>query len=151
MRSIIYFTVIVLLIGVTACQKPSSNVAVESPVDSLVTIWADNWNNHDSLALRNMFDPNAVVFDNNLVIKNSEELMAKLIRPYYNIMSDMRIKKINEWLASDRAGFSGIWSVNIFVRDTVASLHTGAFTCIWEKSIHGEWKVTNAHISDFTD
>ena len=34
-----------------ACQIPSNKVTVESPVDSLVTNWANNWNNHDSLVL----------------------------------------------------------------------------------------------------
>ena len=134
-----------------ACQIPSNKVTVESPVDSLVTNWANNWNNHDSLALINMFASDVVVFDNNLVMKNSEELITKLIRPYYNIMTDMRIEKISEWVANDRAGFSGTWSVNIFASDTVAVLHTGAFTCVWEKSKSGEWKVINAHISDFTE
>jgi len=58
-----------------ACQIPSNKVTVESPVDSLVTNWANNWNNHDSLALINMFASDVVVFDNNLVMKNSEELI----------------------------------------------------------------------------
>jgi ketosteroid isomerase-like protein len=97
-----------------------------------------------------MYDPNVVLFDNNIVAENSEELLVKLIRPYLNNMKNMRHEIIQEWATNDRAGVSGTWTVDINVRDTAFVPYTGAFTYIWKKSKQGEWKVTNAHISDFT-
>lgn len=132
-----------------ACQNQYDEGNIESPVDSLVLNWASNWNNHDSIALINMFDKDAVLFDNNIVTRNPEELFTKMIRPYYNILSDMKIEKIQEWVTEDRAGFSGTWTVDIIVNDTTLRSTKGAFTCVWKKAESGDWKVTNAHISDF--
>lgn len=145
-----FFLVPVSVCIIMACQHQDPDLIIDSPVDSLVLNWARNWNNHDSVALMQMFDEDAVLFDNNIVTSSPEELQAKLIRPYHNILSDMNIEKIQEWVTEDRAGFSGTWTVNIIVNDSTLRPAKGAFTCVWKKSGSGEWKVTNAHISDFT-
>jgi ketosteroid isomerase-like protein len=149
MKNILILAFVICLM--IACQNPSDKLTMESPVDSLVTIWEKNWNNHDSTAVINMYDPDVVLIDNNIVATNSEELLTKLIRPYINIMRNMRHEKIQEWATNDRAGVSGTWTVDINVQDTVFVQAKGAFTYIWKKTKDGEWKVTNAHISELTE
>lgn len=132
-----------------SCQTQLKDTPPNSLVDSLSTEWASNWNNHDSIALMQMFDEDAVLFDNGIVTTNPEDLRTKLIVPYHDILKDMKIKILQEWATTDRAGLSGTWTVDIIVNDSVSTPTSGAFTCVWKKLESGEWKVTNAHIHDF--
>lgn len=134
-----------------ACQNPSEKVTLESPVDSLVSNWANNWNNHDSLAVKNMFESDGILFDDNVVAKNHEDLLIKWIRPSINFVQNMRIEKIQEWATIDRAGFSGLWSIDIVANDSLVAQYEGAFTCNWKKSENGEWKISNAHVHSFKE
>ena len=145
-----YYCVLLLAGLLIACQTQIKEDPPNTLVDSLASEWAINWNNHDSIALMQMFDEDAVLFDNNIVTRNPEELKTKLILPYYNILNDMKITILDEWVTNGRAGLSGTWTVDIMVNDTESIPSSGAFTCVWKKLESGEWKVTNAHIHDFT-
>ena len=145
-----YYCVLILASLLMGCQTQVEDAPINSPVDSLAIEWASNWNNHDSTALIQMFSADAVLFDNNIMTRNLEELKTKLILPYHNILDDMKITILHEWVTTDRAGLSGTWTVNIIVNDSTLRPTKGAFTCVWKKSESGDWKVTNAHIHDFT-
>ena len=145
-----YYCVLLLAGVLIACQTQITEVPPSSLADSLGSEWANNWNSHDSIALMQMFDEDAVLFDNNIVTRNPEELKTKLILPYHDILNDMKITILHEWVTTGRAGLSGTWTVDILVNDTVSIPASGAFTCVWKQLESGEWKVTNAHIHDFT-
>jgi len=97
-----------------------------------------------------MFDEDAVLFDNNILTRNPDELRTKLIQPYHDILINMQTEKIQEWVTKNRAVTSGTWTVDIIVNDTILKPAKGAFTIVWKRIEGGEWKVTNAHIHDFT-
>jgi ketosteroid isomerase-like protein len=132
------------------CQNSNGIEEVKSPVDSLVTAWADSWTNHDSITLINMFEHDAILIAGNYVIENHEDLMAIWIRPSLNDVKELKIKKSRDWVSYDRAGFSGRWTIEVVIDNQTYS-SSGAFTCNWKKSDTGEWKVTNAHISAITE
>ena len=134
-----------------ACQITSKEVTEESSIDSLITNWENNWNNHDSTAIKNMYDNDVVFFDGNIVARNKEELITKMIRPYFNAMKNMKHETVQKWITQDKVGSSGLWTVDMVVSDTMVVQLKGAFTYIWKTSNKGEWKVITTHIHDFSD
>jgi ketosteroid isomerase-like protein len=63
----------------------------------------------------------------------------------------MEIEKLQEWVTTDRAGFSGLWTLDIVDNDSLLAKYKGAFTCNWKKSKNEDWKISNVHIHHFTE
>jgi ketosteroid isomerase-like protein len=133
----------------TACQKQQAKLRIESPVDSLNSIWNNAWNNHDSLAVANMFESNGIFIAGNTITRNRDELL-KMISPGMTSLSKLRSEKISEWSTSDRAGLTELWEYDEIVNDSLKSHTKGAATFNWRKTENSEWKLTNVQIHDFT-
>jgi ketosteroid isomerase-like protein len=132
-----------------ACQKQQIKSHIESPVDSLISIWNNAWNNHDSLAVTNMFEPNGILIAGNAITRNHNELL-KMISPGMTSLSKLKSEKILEWSTADRAGLAELWEYDEIVNDSLKSHLKGAATFNWRKTENGEWKLTNVQIHNFT-
>ncbi len=134
----------------TACQNPTNNVTNESPVDSLISTWNNAWNNHDSLAVMNLFEPTGILFAGNTVTRNQDELL-KMISPGMKSLNNLKSEKVLEWSTSDRAGLAELWEYDEIVNDSLISHPKGAATFNWRKTENGEWKLSNVHINNFIE
>lgn len=146
---------IIIIIGVAACfiiscHNTNNVMSADLPVDSLLMRWENNWNNHDSVELTNMYDNAVVLFDQDIVVRNKEELLTEVIRPFCNSLMNMKHEQIQKWNTGDRVGSSGLWTVDVVENDTLIIPLKGAYTYIWKRSADGEWKVITAQIHNFS-
>lgn len=130
-------------------QKNSSHIEAKAPIDSLVTNWENNWNKHDSAGVRNMFMPDAILTDDNLVAKNAEEFSEKWIHPNINVVNNLTSTKLQEWSDGNRAGYTGKYALDVVIKDSVVAKPEGIFSVNWLKNKTGEWKITSSIIYSF--
>jgi ketosteroid isomerase-like protein len=134
-----------------SCKQPAPPVDIkQAPVDSLVKNWSDAWNNHDSVAVRNLFLPTALLIDDNLVAQTADEIAAKWIGPNIRLLKNFKAVSLQQWSVADRAAYTGKYEFEVVMNDSVVAKPTGAFTINWLKSENGEWKITTAVIHSFT-
>ncbi len=133
-----------------ACNQksPIATAVIPSPTDSLVNSWNKAWNDHDSATIRNHFDTDAIVTDDAIVAKNTDEISSKWVGPYHNLTNNMKTEKIQEWASADRAGYTGLYSFTVNQNDSVIANPKGIITLNWKKSDKGDWKITTAHIHE---
>ena len=135
-----------------SCKQPSSGMAVvNAPVDSLVNNWSINWNNHDSIAVRNMFASDALLTDNAVIATGADEISAKMISPYIRSVSNFKASKLQDWSTSERAGYTGTYEFDAVVNNSVVAKPKGVFAFNWIKTERGEWKITTAVIYSFVE
>lgn len=142
--------ILLLLSGFAfSCNTLEKEAPVEfAPVDELIQNWVDNWNNHDSIGVRNMFLDNAILIENKIICKNAEEFATKWIHPNIRGVHTLKASKIQEWSTIDRAGYVGTYQVEV-VHDSIDIFPKGAFTVNWVKTENNEWKITSAVIHAF--
>jgi ketosteroid isomerase-like protein len=144
----------ILLFGLfllTSCTRPTQTATTQlSPVDTLIGAWVINWNNHDSIAIKNMFDPDVILIDDNMIAKGQNEVVSKLIRPNLNVINNIKAEKINEWVSDDRACYTGTYGLDVIVHDSLIDQPRGFWTVIWKKNDKDEWKICNVHINSTT-
>ena len=140
----------IVVASLFACGKksPPLTEVIPSPTDSLMNVWNKAWSDHDSAAIRGQFDNDAIVTDDAVVAKNTEEISAKWIGPYHTLTNGMVTKKIQEWSTVDRAGYTGNYEFSVMKADSIVAKPKGIITLNWKKSDKGEWKVTTAHIHE---
>jgi ketosteroid isomerase-like protein len=142
--SILFFGLFLL----TSCNKISNSATNQlSPVDSLIGEWIKNWNNHDSIAVKNMFDADVILIDDNMIAKSQEEVVSKMIRPHIESINNIKAEKIKEWVSADRALYTGTYSLDIFANGSLTDQHKGFWTVAWKKNDKDEWKICNVHIN----
>ena len=147
MKRILLLTIVIC--SLTTCQKTNDKLETESPIDPLLNNFISSWNNNDSITAKNMFASDAIVFDDNIIAKNHEELMSNWIRPLITTITNVQMEKTQEWVTEDLAGCSGFWSIDILHNDSVAASYKGVMTFIWILSEKGEWKISHAHLHSF--
>lgn len=146
MKKVIYVFLITILFSCTPNQEQPK--VLKSPVDELVANWRNNWNNHDSIGVRNMFLEDALLIENELICRNAEEFAAKWIHPNISGVNHLETNELQEWSTADRAGFTGTYSVEV-IHDSVPEYPAGVFAVNWIKTAKGEWKITSAVIHTF--
>lgn len=143
------FTVLAASAILFSCTQPSpppAAIIIKAPIDSLVNNWASSWSNHDSAAVRNLFLADALLIDDNYIGANAGEFSAKWIHPNISIVSNLRTVKIQDWSTADRAGYTGKYTLDVVVKDSVIATGNGVFTVNWIKTDAGDWKITTANI-----
>jgi ketosteroid isomerase-like protein len=136
------------LILITSCNRTTHTSTNQlSPVDSLIGAWIKNWNNHDSIAIKNMFDSDVILIDDNMIAKSQDEVVSKLIRPHIKDINNIKAEKINEWVSYDRAFYTGTYVLDFFVNDSQIDQHKGFWTVSWKKDDKDEWKICDVHIN----
>ena len=130
-----------------SCKKTTTKVAavVKAPIDSLIDNYNKAWNTHDSAAIRNLFANDALLIDDGLIAKNGDEISTKWIHPVYKAVSNVTSSKLQEWSSNDRAGFTGLWTIELKMPKTIMKVN-GTYTVIWMKNDKGEWKITTADL-----
>lgn len=135
-----------------SCQQPSSEIAmVSAPVDSLINNWSISWNNHDSIAVRNLFATDALLTDDAVIAFGADEISAKMISPYIRSVSNFKASKLQVWSANERAGYTGTYEFDAMVNNNVVAKPKGVFSLNWIKTEGGEWKITTAVIYSFVE
>lgn len=153
MKNIIVFALVTLSIGMlVSCQPSISNAKiVKAPIDSLITNWNDGWNNHDSVSVINMFVEDAVLTDDNIIATNAEEIAAKMVHPYINVVNNLKTTKLQEWSTNERAGYTGTYEFEVIVEGNVVAKPKGVFTFNWIKTDNADWKITTAVLYSFAE
>jgi len=130
-----------------SCKQPNPKIAavVKAPIDSLISNFNKAWNTQDSAAIRSLFVNDALLIDDELIAKNGDEISTKWIHPIYHSVSNLTSSKLQEWTSNDRAGFSGLWTIQLKMKKKVLNLK-GAYTVIWMKNDKGEWKISTADL-----
>jgi ketosteroid isomerase-like protein len=139
-----FFWMVVLL---TACNQAGNPVSGKAPIDGLVDHWTRAWNAHDSLALRDLFEPHAVLVDGSIISKNREELWNKYIMPNINVVYNLRMEKLEQWSEASRAGYIGTFELEVIVGGNLVANPKGIITLNWKRNEQGDWKITNGHIN----
>ena len=132
-------------------QSSTQTTLVKAPVDSLITNWGNVWNNHDSAGVSNLFAPEALLIDDDLIANNAVEIAAKWIHPNITVVSHFKSAKLQEWSSVERAGYTGKYEFDVVVKDSVVAKPRGVYTVNWIKTDKGEWKVTTADIHGFVE
>ncbi len=135
-----------------SCQQPSSDIAIVSaPVDSLINNWSISWNNHDSVAVRNMFTSDALLTDDGVIASGADEIAAKMISPYIRSVSNFKASKLQDWSTNERASYTGRYVFDAVVNNSVVARPQGVFSVNWIKTENGAWKITTAVIYSFVE
>ena len=135
-----------------SCQQPSPEIAmVSAPVDSLINNWSTSWNNHDSIAVRNLFAADALLTDDAVIASGADEISAKMISPYIRSVSNFKASKLQDWSNNERAGYTGTYEFDAVVNNSVVAKPKGVFSVNWIKTESGEWKITTAVIYSFVE
>ena len=145
-------TVLILAFTMFSCNQPSKNITgnnQKAPVDFLITNWENNWNKHDSTGVRNMFLADALLVDDNLVAVNADEFSAKWIHPSINLISNIKSTKLQEWSEGNRANYTGKYTLDVIMKDSVVAKPEGIYSVNWLKTEKGDWKITSAVIYSF--
>ena len=135
-----------------SCNQASitkTEAPVKASVDSLISNWYNNWNKHDSAALKNMFLDNTVLVDDNLVMTKAGEVSEKWIHPNINVVSNLKSSKLQEWSEGNRAGYTGKYKLDVVIKDSVVAKPEGLYSVNWLKTEKGDWKITSAVIYSF--
>ena len=145
-----------IVIGtIFSCTQPSSektlSLTAKSPVDTLIRGWENNWNRHDSAAVRNMFATDAILIDDNLVLNGADELSEKWIHTNIAVVKNLNSTKLQEWSSDDRAGYIGKYELDVVIKDSVVAKPKGVYSVNWTKTGNGDWNITAAHIHSFSD
>ncbi|MBN2829546.1 MAG: hypothetical protein JXR56_04425 [Candidatus Cloacimonetes bacterium] len=142
------FVLIVFAVLISCSKSPEKNI-VQAPIDSLVADWCNNWNNHDGDAVFNMFEPNAVLLDDKIIITNTQEMIADWINPNIKHVANLKAEQLQAWSTNDRAGYAGKYSVDYTADDGTITHPQGVFMVNWKLNANGEWKITTACINPF--
>lgn len=135
-----------------SCKQPQPEIAVAvAPVDSLIANWGTSWNNHDSVAVRNLFTEDALLTDDQLIASNIEEISARMISPNIHLVNNFKTSKLQDWSTADRAGYTGTFELDVIVNMTVVATSKGVFTVNWKNTGNGEWKINTATIYSFAE
>jgi len=143
---------LILASTIFSCNQPSKNTTGNNEkvlVDSLITNWENNWNKHDSTAVRNMFLVDAVLVDDNLVTVNADAISEKWLHPYINVVNNVKSTKLQEWSEGNRASYTGKYALDVVIKDSVIARPEGVFTVNWLKTEKGDWKISSAIIHSF--
>ena len=134
-----------------SCSQPSTTTSsvAKAPIDSLISNWQNNWNNHDSAGVCNMFTADAVLVDQELLVMNAKELAEKWVSPAIRLVKNLKADKLQDWSTGDRAGYTGKFNLDIVSKDAVVARGHGIFTVNWMKTDKGDWKITTALINEF--
>ncbi|HRZ41909.1 MAG TPA: DUF4440 domain-containing protein [Bacteroidales bacterium] len=144
------FLLALALVSIFVSCNQKTNVNDEgatSPVDSLIALYEKAWNSNDSAAICSMFAPDAIVVDGELVMLNAAEMAEKWVSPYHRYARNLKTEKLKEWATPDRAGYSGMYALDIVVNDSLRYSPYGIFTMVWEKTPDGFWKVSTANMN----
>ena len=144
--------VLILAFTMFSCNQAAINTknnSVKAPIDSLVTNWENNWNKNDSTGVRNMFIADALLVDDNLVAVNAAEFSDKWIHPNINLISNLKSIKLQEWSEDSRANYTGKYTLDVIMKDSVVAKPEGVYTVNWLKTEKGDWKITSAIIHSF--
>ena len=130
-----------------SCKQPTTKVVAvtKAPIDSLIDNYNKAWNTNDSAAIRNLFADDALMIDDELMAKSGDEISTKWIHPVYKAVSNVTSSKLQEWTSNDRAGFTGLWTIQLKMKKKVMKLK-GAYTIIWMKNDKGQWKIATADL-----
>jgi ketosteroid isomerase-like protein len=145
-NSILVFILLNLLVSCNQKEKETDATA-KSPADSLISMYINAWNNNDSAAICNLFAEDAIVVDDELVMMNIGEIAQKWAGPYHLYARNLKTEKLKEWATDNRAGYTGMYALEIVVNDTLMYSPYGIFTMVWEKSKDGSWKVSTANMN----
>ncbi|MDP8233145.1 MAG: hypothetical protein P9L91_10830 [Candidatus Zophobacter franzmannii] len=142
---------IVLLVAVVliSCAKLTVQSIAKAPIDSLVADWCNGFNNHDAEAITNMFETDAILMDDNIIITNQQQMLHEWIDPNLSHVSNLKAEQLQAWSTSDRAGYAGKYSVDYTLDDGTVNHPKGVFMVNWTKNAEGEWKITTACINPF--
>lgn len=135
-----------------SCNRPSTETKVtNSPIDSLVAKWANGWNSQDSAAVRNLFEDDALLTDDQLIANGIDEIADNMISPNILLVHNFTSSRLQEWVSGDRAGYSGTYEIEIVINEEVVAKPKGVFTLNWRKTGTGEWKIYTAIIYSFAE
>jgi len=132
-------------------QKSTSNNSAVAEVSSLIKDFECAWSTNDSAAISNLFAPDAILFDRPLLATNSQEVAEKWIGPFYQFVKNMRTEKLQEWSTSDRAGYTGYYTLDIMVDGAIVYSPKGICTLNWVKNGKGEWKIITANMNSIDE
>ena len=130
-----------------SCKQPTPTVVavVKAPIDSLIGNFIKAWNTQDSAAIRNLFVNDALLINEEVIATNGDEISTKWIHPEFRYVSNLTSSKLQEWSSNDRAGYAGLWSIQIKMKKKVQK-QNGAYTIVWMKDDKGEWKIATINL-----
>ena len=144
---------ILFIVLITGCffscisQKSTSSKSSVVEVGSLIKDFEYAWNTNDSTIISNLFALDVFLLDRPLLVTNSQELAEKWVGPFYKCVKNMRTEKLQEWSTTDRAGYTGYYTLDIVVDGAVVYSPKGICTLNWVKNDKGEWKITTANMN----
>ncbi len=146
----IILTLAVAAIVISCNQPVPATTATKAPVDSLIKAWSNCWNNHDSAGALNLFQPAALLIDDDLIATSKADIAAKWIHPNMQLVRNFKATEIQQWSSTDRAGYTGKYEFEAVVNDSVVAKPAGVFTVNWVMEESGDWKITTADIHGFS-
>lgn len=111
-------------------------------VDSLENVWDEAWNAGNVDMIIEMLDDDAIVFENEWVVRGKDSLRNKFVIPNSSAIKSITTTKSAEGASEDLAYFIGRYSITL--KDSTPGPE-GPFTIIWKKQKSGQWKVVSLH------
>ncbi len=144
------FLLICMTVFYTACsshknesQSEKAEVKNSVDVDSLEKAWDDAWNAGDANKIGEMLDEDAIVFENEWIVRGKDSLMKNFVIPNIAVIKKLSTTKVKD-NADDNIAFR-IGHYLMALKDSTKPDHEGPYTIIWKKQSDGKWKVEALH------
>jgi len=149
-------SVLLFCLSITSCnesgnkQPGNEKVITSINVDSLNAEFLAGWNIKDSVAIMKTIAENAVVMNDSLIHKGTDEIANNWISGGVKVLSNIKtvssIREANETLAYD----GGTYSLDLTPPGGPTLKERGNYSLVWRKQKVGDWKLTLIHIEDVT-
>lgn len=151
MKKILFIVLISGCFFSCVSQKSTSSKSAGVEVSSLMKDFEHAWSTNDSITISNLFAPDVILFDRPLLATNSHELAEKWIGPFYKFVKNMRTEKLQDWSTTDRAGYTGYYTLDIVMDGAIVYSPKGICTLNWVKNDKGEWKIITANMNSIDE
>lgn len=142
-----FSSIVVLLFLISSCQQSrnsnlDNSVSYSVSPDSLINIWNEAWNKHDSTAISNMLATNSVVvFSTEEKLVGVNTIMTDWVSKNLPMVTNLKTEKTSAATSSEMAYFNGTYTLDIVRNDTILGSDKGCFTFVWKLQDSKDWKM----------
>ncbi len=143
---------VVFLFIISACTESNSSKVDKSKLDnslshavspdSLMNVWNEAWNKHDSIAISNMLaDNSVVVFSTKARFVGIDSIMTNWVSKNLNEVENLKTEKVSSSTTPEMVYFNGTYTLDVTKNDTVVNTDAGCFAFIWKLQNNKDWKM----------
>ena len=145
---------LLFLIAIFGCvqqiEKEPSSVASTVKVDSLNALFLAGWNSKDSAAIMSTLASNAIVMNDSMIHKGTEDIARNWISGGVKVLSNIKTTSVLKDAGIRLAYDAGTYTLDLTIPNGPVLKERGNYSLVWTKQTDGRWLLTLVHIEDVT-